>query len=448
MKKKISSSSVSTRRKAPNPRGDLNENQVPEIDLYNFTLQIETAEAICRENLSKHNADLIIDYADYHLSIGNSPAHRLSILKKVRIVTEIYGKDWRKKVTRKEINNLCIKIVKEKMDQKTHKEGHNSYDMKKLLRNFLRWYITGFHALNDLEDGELDCLKGVKVRAVPNTLVREQLLTEEDRQKMLTACGPDQMKRALVDAFWDSGGRPGEVLSLRIQDIKIDEYGFKLGVTGKVGARDIRVVTAVSNMGRWLDLHPFKDNVKWPFWIITTKGYYGRPYSYRYARNVLIKIGDIAKVNKRVFMNLFRHSEITRSANTYSDAITKKRHGWTPITKMLARYQHLIENDVDDAVLAEHGIIKKDKTKAPLYVVCKICNHQNPTDSTICFNCMRPMDEYTKENMTEPMSMANVPASINRETFAFLLDMVADPTKAAELQKAITRAKDSKELQN
>jgi len=61
---------------------------------------------------------------------------------------------------------------------------------------------------------------------------------------------------------------------------------------------------------------------------------------------------------------------------------------------------------------------------------------------------MRPLDDYTKLNMTEPASMANVPASINRETFAFLLDMVADPKKAAELQKAIARAKDSTQLQN
>ncbi len=449
MKKKSSSSSVSTRRKAPNPRGDLDENQAaPIIDVHKYGRQIERAEALCHKQLSKHNAKLLIDYSDYHLSIGNSPAHRNTILKKVRLVTVLYGKDWKKKVTRKEIDMLCIKIVKEKFDKKTGKDGHNSYDMKKLLRGFVRWHITGLHDLKDMPDGELDCLKGVKVRAIPNNLNREQLLTEDDRANMLRACGENQMMRAFVDAFWDSGGRPSEILSLRIRDIKIDEYGFKLGVLGKTGQRDIRLVTSVSNMGRWLDLHPFKDNVDWPLWIHTKKGLFGRYWTYGHARNMLAELGEAAGLNKRIFMNLFRHSEITRCATTYNDAINKKRHGWSPITKMMARYQHLVEDDVDEAVLLQHGIIKKDKTKAPLYVVCKICKHQNPTDSTICFNCMRPMDEYTKENMTEPMSMANVPANINRETFAFLLDMVADPKKAAELQKAITRAKDSKELQN
>lgn len=447
MKKSVASSG-NTRRKLALAYGDLDENHVPEINLYRFTEQIIAAEALCRKNLSKHNAELLIEYADYHLSIGHSPAHRLTILKKVRTVTEIFGRDWKKTITRKEIDRLCITIVKEKMDQKTGKEGYNSSDMKKLLRGFLRWYIKGVHAVADLPDGEIDCLRGVKIKELPNSLVREQLLTEEDRKKMLHACGPDQMLRAFVDAFWDSGGRPGEVLSLRIRDIKIDEYGFKLGVTGKTGERNIRLVTAVSNLGRWLDLHPFKDVIDWPLWIITKKGYRGRPFSYRYARNIMIKIGEAAGLNKRIFMNLFRHSEITRCATKYNDAINKKRHGWSPITRMMARYQHLIEDDVDEAVLLEHGIIKKEKIQAPIFIVCKICNKQNSTDSTLCYNCMRPLDEYTEENMTEAASMANVPANINRETFAFLLDMVSNPQKAAEVRKLQKRAEDSKELQN
>jgi len=430
------------------PHSDLDVTQVPIIDLHNYSRQIERGEELCREQLSKHNANLIIEYADYHLSIGHSPAHRNTILKKIRLLTVLYDKDWRKTVTRKDIDRLCIKIVKEKCDKKTGRDGHNSFDMKKLLRGFVRWYITGLHALIDLPNGELDCLRGVRTKNIPNSLVREQLLTEEDRSKMLHACAGNIMMRAFIDAFWDSGGRPGEVLTLRIRDIKIDEYGFKLGVSGKTGQRDIRLVTAVSNMGRWIDMHPFKDNVDWPLWIHTKKGRFGNYWDYDYARNMLIKIGVLAGIKKRVFMNLFRHSEITRSATKYSDAINKKRHGWSPTTKMFARYQHLIEEDVDEAVLLEHGIIKKDKKQAPVFIVCKICNKQNPTESTICFNCMRPLDEYTEENMTEATSMAKVPANINRETFAFLLDMVADPKKASELQKAIARAKDSTQLQN
>jgi hypothetical protein len=69
----------------------------------------------------------------------------------------------------------------------------------------------------------------------------------------------------------------------------------------------------------------------------------------------------------------------------------RKRHGWSSSSKMPARYVHLVNADVDDALFKHYGI-KKEKTKDEgMPVICNICKQPNSFDATKCNQCGRPL---------------------------------------------------------
>ena len=76
-----------------------------------------------------------------------------------------------------------------------------------------------------------------------------------------------------------------------------------------------------------------------------------------------------------------------------TEAQMKKRHGWTPESKMAARYVHLVNADVDTAIFEHLGIdTKKKEEKNLLPKICKICEIPNSSDSKICSKCGKPLD--------------------------------------------------------
>ena len=117
----------------------------------------------------------------------------------------------------------------------------------------------------------------------------------------------------------------------------------------------------------------------------------GNKLSYRAAVRVLNTATKRAGV-RHLNWHLFRHTEATRTAKYMSDGITKKRHGWSPTSKMPSRYAHINNQDVDDSFLKHHGIEPEETTEANILpVMCLICKTPNNHDSTLCQTCGKPL---------------------------------------------------------
>lgn len=116
---------------------------------------------------------------------------------------------------------------------------------------------------------------------------------------------------------------------MKIKHVKFDKYGTVIHVDGKTGARPIRLIRSTPNLAQWLAVHPFKDNPDVPLWVITQKNYFGRPFTYATARKLIKDRCEQANLPKRLYLNLFRHSEATESAKFMTEAQMKMRHGWT-----------------------------------------------------------------------------------------------------------------------
>ena len=104
---------------------------------------------------------------------------------------------------------------------------------------------------------------------------------------------------------------------------------------------------------------------------------------------MLVKVGARAKIKKRIYPYLFRHSVITRYANKLSNAQLEKVAGWIHGTGMHMRYEHLSDLDVAEAVARANGVEiagAQEPVKARIKL-CGRCKYTNAQDSTYCARC-------------------------------------------------------------
>ena len=376
-----------------------------EIEVHGYDKKISQTLALAKRDLSKRNYQSVLDYDKAMKLQTLAKATRLKHLQAVLGISRKLNKEW-KDVLRDDIDNLVIWIMETYADHKGQ-ESNSSYDMKKILRLYFRWFKTGKREKLPHES-EVYELQGIRLTKVKDKIVREDLITPDDLKKLLSACLTIQDK-AFIHAHYEAGTRPGEILSLKLKHVKFDDYGATISVSGKTFARKIRLVESVPHLLAWFQHHPFGDNQDYPLWITTDhnqKEAYGKAWTYAGCNNKLKRLSKRAELTKPINLNLFRHSEATRTASFMTEATLRKRHGWTGNSKMSARYVHLVESDVEDAILNHHGITKKEeKIAESTPIKCQFCDMFNPPDSALCSKCSKPttLEEAVKQDNQRQM---------------------------------------------
>jgi len=340
-------------------------------DIYQVAETIHRIEKIIKNELSPDNAKTIFEYdkemVRQSISLTTRRIHMQSLLN----LSKMLQKDM-KDVTKKDIEDLVFQIMETYSDERGQ-ETWSTFDLKKVLKIFFRWYKLGSRSFKDVGDPQET--KQVKLKHVRDSLAREDLITDDDLKNILKACGENQRDRAFIDCHSEAGTRPTEILSLQIKHVKFDKYGALLHVDGKTGTRPIRIIRSVPNLSRWLDVHPFKDNIDAPLWITLKKEKFGKPLSYHSAMKMVQKRSKIAGISKKINLKLFRHTEATETAKFMTESQLRKRHGWSSNSRMPDRYVHIVNSDVDEALFEHYGIKKPKNTdkKAPQF--CLICKN-------------------------------------------------------------------------
>lgn len=360
----------------------------PISDIYSYDKQIQGIFSRIERDLPKNTVELIYKYDREMINTSKAKGTRRKHLQTLYILSKLVEKEW-SQVTKDDIEILVSKIM-EQFAESNGQESNYSYDHKKVLKIFFRWFKLGSRELNDV--GDPDETKKVKLGKIRDKIVREDLITDEDRHKLLVSCSGNLRDRALIDVQCEAGTRPGELLTLKIKHVKFDQYGAIIHVDGKTGARPVRLIRSTPNLSSWIDSHPFKDNPNSPLWINMARKHFGGQLSAASARQIVKRVCQKAKMSKRVYLNLFRHSEATNSARYLTEAQLKKRHGWSSVSRMPARYVHLVDADVDEAILKHNGITPKEKENTNMPKICHICKSSNSTESEICSRCGKPLD--------------------------------------------------------
>jgi integrase len=130
--------------------------------------------------------------------------------------------------------------------EKSGKSDWTKHDYKVALKRFLRYL--------DREPSWLKVSNGKSKNALP-----EEILVEEEVKRIAEAACTNRDK-AFVMSLYESGCRIGEFLPLRIKHLSFDKHGATIRVTGKTGARRVRLVFCALPLQRWLSEHPGKDD--------------------------------------------------------------------------------------------------------------------------------------------------------------------------------------------
>jgi integrase len=375
------------------------------IEAHDWQQRIDYVYRQVKSELSESNFEAIKKYDRVMVLQGIKKPTRYLHLTRLLSLTRRLKKDW-KDVTKEDIDDVVFQIMETYSDD--GKDTEYTYDHKKILKIFFRWLKFGNrsykYCLKKFHAGDPQETEDIVMKKPECKLQAGDLISDNDRQWLLEACTSSR-DRALIDMGLDGGLRPGELLTIQIKNVIQDNYGYFVQVNGKTGTRTVRLIKCTPSVARWLSDHPFKNNTEAPMWIILEKTKFGQPLTYYTARGIITRLCDRVKkkhpeFKKRIFLNLFRHTEATNSAKFMTNGITEKRHGWSKNSKMPDRYSHLINADVDDVILQHFGM-KKEEVQEQLPIKCVTCNMINDFKANRCSQCGNPLDLETAIGMEE-----------------------------------------------
>ncbi len=380
---------------------------VSQGDDYYYKGRISNQKKELKKLVSIPEFRLIEKYDTVMINESLADATRCKHFETILSLTRMLSKKSWLNLYQNDIDNLVSVVMRTYSND--GKETNSTYDHKKILKIFFRWIKLGSRSFREV--GNPIELKNIKSKQVADKIVREELVTEDDIRNLISACN-NLRDKALLHVHYESGTRPGELLSLQIKHVKQDKIGMIIAVDGKTGARPIRLIESVPTLSKWITSHPFKDNPDSPLWINFTKNSYGNRLSHASASKVLYQACRKASINKKINLKLFRHSEATRTAAFMTEPTLRKRHGWSATSKMPAKYAHINQKDVEDALLSHYGIIQEEKNEKRVPKICPICNNLNSFDADTCDNCSKPLDlkralELEEEVLKEKENLEN-----------------------------------------
>ena len=370
------------------------------FEIHPYGAKLDRVNEMIDKDLSESNSKLLIKYDQHMVQQSLAKSTRLKHLQTILNLSRILKKDW-SEVTKVDIEEVIFKIMSMYGNEKGQ-ETNYTYDHKKILKLFFRWFKLGSRDFKDV--GDPPETKNIKSRQVKDYLLREELLTDLEYRMLMQAAEKNYRVKALIAVHYEAGTRPSELLSLRLKHVQFDKFGAIISVDGKTGPRKIRILKSIPYLREWINVHPFKGQPDAPLWIQVGGKNYGGPLNYVSAKAILERLARSAGIQKRLTLNLFRHTRATALANVLPESLLRKRQGWTPSSKMPERYVHLVDEDLDEAYLRLHGIIKEEKEKnmqEGMPVNCELCGCPNIPNSSICSECNRPLDIKTAIELEE-----------------------------------------------
>jgi len=357
------------------------------IKLYNYDRIITQTFALMQKDLSENNFQIMKKFDRVLVNESLSDARRSKILSTLLSLSRMLNKNW-SETNKEDIEELVYNFNKK--FSKGGQETNTTSDHKKILKNFYRW--LKFDSRDQKSVGDPTETKWIRTKKPRENLTADMLITEVEKNSLLKACGENLRDRAFIHTFSDLACRPGEILSRQIKHVKFDDKGAVIVVDGKTGPRPVRIIECVPDLASYFDKHPNNSDPEAPLWIAMSDKKFGEFWSYRAMRNRLQRICDVAQIHKRIWPNLFRHTGATKTGMFLTESLQKKRYGWSSGSKMPGRYEHMMNSDVEEAMLKHYGMsTAKESNLVNKPKVCKICELPNSYDSKICSKCGKPL---------------------------------------------------------
>ena len=361
-------------------------------DIYNYSRSIERELGNLRSDV---NYRTIKDYFNQRMATGISPARQYKCINTLKLVSRMLKKRF-KKAAKKDMIELLAELEKKPFSAWTKR------DYKIIIKKFYQW-------LYGHETGEYpDVVKWIRPGFKMQNLLKKSDLLTADEIKRLAESARTLRDRAFILVLAESGRRVGEILTLRIGDIEFDNLGARLLVDGKTGRDYVRIMSSAPMLATWLDNHPRRHDPTSPMWVGPER--YGvQQISYTCARKILKDCATRAKLTKRVWFHLFRHTRGTEASTKLNSQQLCALMGWRQGSDMPSVYIHLSGEDIDMAQAVMNGVHveKEDKSKLE-FRICDRCEYKNSFVSKFCNKCGLCLDLKTAFQLDQTRNKIDV----------------------------------------
>jgi len=184
-----------------------------DFHLLNYDRKLERSYKKANESLSQENASLIQRYDSEMATLGLKKSTRAKQIAMLVDISIRIGKNWNV-VVKEDIDHLIRTIIDEYGDE-LGGETETTRDYKKSLKPFFRWIKFGTRDFREV--GDPPELKSIRLKQVKEKIMREQLLTENDHQKLLSVCAGNDRDRAFLDVHYEAGTSPTSATTTRTQ---------------------------------------------------------------------------------------------------------------------------------------------------------------------------------------------------------------------------------------
>ena len=363
----------------------------PKIDIHVYESKYKAQlEKLGNAQISDKNKNLIREFDhECFLQEALGKPRRIKLIGALTILAQDYFRKDFDKVTERDIKDALLKIENKDYSAWTKQ----SY--KSIVKKFYKWQVFGNGYSKKLEYPPIVSWINTTLRKKDKPKVQAgDILTEKEVKKLIDVAEHPRDK-AFLALLYELGARIGELGGLRIKDVNRDKYSYIVDLQGKTGHRTPRIVISDPFLTSWLNIHPFKDNPEAPLWIML--GNRDKDARMRYAalRGLLTRVVERSGIKKRVYPHLFRHSRVTHLLMNHqiNESQAKIYFGWTPDTKMLSEYSHLLSHDVNETILEMHGIKSRKEVDSEFKPKqCQSCQTVNNKDALFCQKCSKVLD--------------------------------------------------------
>ncbi len=217
-----------------------------------------------------------------------------------------------------------------------------------------------------------------------------QLITPEEAIKLVNSCDSTR-DRALIHVLWESGGRVGEIINLKMNSVEFNKGEAHLRMFGKTGERQILLLESVRDLQEYMRT---RINTKPEDALFVLEGNKGKgdPLNHTCINGILERVKERAKLSKHVNAYLFRHS---RASHLASEGLNEAQlcmiFGWAIGSKQPATYIHLSGKQTESAYKKLYGIERPEEKQEKL-IKCQTCGEINSALNDTCTNCFNPLN--------------------------------------------------------
>lgn len=377
------------------------------------------------------NGDTILRFYNHSVAEGIGLGRIRKRLWTVRMLSAMLGKRF-EEASKDDIVKLVARIEQRRLSPWTKR------DYKVVLKQFYRW-LRG----KDKDETPPEVKWVSTGKGIPSKLLKRDLLSPDEVNRIIEST-LDIQEKAIFSVLFDSGRRPGEILTLHLGDIEFDEMGARLRVDGKMGTDIVRICASAPRLALWIDNHPRRDDPSSPLWVIRKNGQTAQ-MTYPCLRKRLGKAVKRAGIEKRVWPYLFRHSRITPASTKLSYSEMCHVFGWKQGSDMPQFYVHLAGDDRDNAFLKMNGLpVQKNNYENGEYApqVCHRCKRNNSPDAKFCNGCGLGLDIKSVIDVDQRKE------SLSQKIDTITDELAKSPEAVDMLLKSLRMLKTEKELNN